>query len=131
MSLVRLAATLPLPFRAVLISNLLALQSNRPAWIFYCVINVWNRASDHALRYLYVRWIQDLVESINPSYFDDFDITADSLPPNPHKDRQVIGLDMYVTLLPRKSVQSYVLSAAVEHLAYTLFSRYGPGQNGA
>ncbi|KAK0644756.1 Ribosomal RNA large subunit methyltransferase F [Lasiodiplodia hormozganensis] len=45
-------------------------------------------------RYLYVRWIQDLVESINPSYFDDFDITADSPPPNPHKDRQVIGLDI-------------------------------------
>ncbi|EOD49840.1 putative duf890 domain protein [Neofusicoccum parvum UCRNP2] len=40
-------------------------------------------------RYLYVRWIQDLVESINPSYYDSFEVEGTSLLPNPNHERQV------------------------------------------
>ncbi|KAF4533866.1 S-adenosyl-L-methionine dependent methyltransferase predicted [Lasiodiplodia theobromae] len=65
-------------------------------------------------RYLYVRWIQDLVESINPSYFDDFDITADSLPPNPHKDRQANGFSARCHVMKTKRDGPLIPLAALE-----------------
>lgn len=68
-------------------------------------------------RYLYVRWIQDLIESIIPSYYDSFDMESTSLRPNPNKHRQVIGLDIgcgascIYTLLALKTRSTWRMNA--------------------